>query len=650
MKEQNETNERLLDVFPPVATEAWEAVIQQDLKGADYDKKLVWHTLEGFSVQPYYRAEDLKRLPNVDGEPGKYPFMRGNSGEGNFWLIRQDIRVGDCTEANREALDALSRGADSIAYVLNPHKELLAADFTRLLQGVDLSLKEVNFECASRGDAFLPALGEALDGMGRAAGAVHGSVGLSQTAWLARSGKLCEQGGGARVRSKNAVEFRQRYPGMQTLAVDGRIFHNSGATAVQELAYTLAQAAQLLDWLTDEGVDAGDAAAAIRFNFSVGTAYFMEMAKFRAARYLWTRVLEGYGVTDREKMRMVAHVETSHFNQTVYDPYINLLRAATESMSAVLAGVHSLTVLPFDTPYASPSEFSTRLARNAQLLLREESYFDKVVDPAGGSYYIETLTHFLIRSSWELFLRVQNEGGYVEAMRAGSIQKSVGEVAITRRKRYATRRDTLLGTNQFPNFTERLPAEVISAAGQEVGCCRGGHGAGQSELLEQSSQGGCCCHGGQTKRMEFLHPFRGAEDMESVRMATDSAAQRPVVFMLAIGNLAMRRARAQFSCNFFACAGFDVVDNVGFESIDEGLTAARERGADVIVLCSSDDEYLEFGKEAFAKVRPEETLVVAGSPACAGELEALGIRHFISVRSNLLETLQRFQRELGIVQ
>lgn len=648
MKDKTETKEKLLGAFPPVTTEAWEAVIQKDLKGADYDKKLVWRTLEGFNVQPYYRAEDLAKLPNVDSEPGKYPYMRGNHSKANPWLIRQDIHASDFVEANRLAVDALSRGADSISYVLHPHREVTAEDFKTLLHGIDLSAKEINFDNMGRGDLLLPALDEALKSLGASAKGVHGSVGFSQTGWLARKGKLCQHHGTPAARAKNAFAFHKSYPGIQTLAVDGRIFHNSGATAVQELAYTLAQAAQLLDWLTDEGVDAGAAAMNIRFNFAVGTTYFMEMAKFRAARYLWTKVLEGYGVKDHEKMRMTAHAETSRFNQTVYDPYINLLRAATEGMSSVLAGVHSLTVLPFDTPYDKPSEFSTRIARNAQLLFRDESYFNKVVDPAGGSYYVETLTNSLIKAAWALFLEVQKEGGYVEAMKNGSIQKAVEELAATRRKRYATRRDTLLGTNQFPNFTEHLDAKIIDAVRSSDSTCCGEAkaSAAAAECEDKTAQG--CAYGG-ARFAEPLRPFRGAEELETLRMVTDQAAHRPVAFMLAIGNLAMRRARAQFSCNFFACAGFEVIDNVGFETIDEGLAAAREKKADIIVLCSSDDEYLELSKVAFPKIKSPEIFVIAGAPASQSDLEALGIRYFISVKSNLLETLRSFQKELGIV-
>lgn len=630
MEDNTETNEKLLGAFPPVSTEAWEEVIARDLKGADYNKKLVWRTLEGFDVQPYYRAEDLAKLPNVDGEPGKYPYTRGNHRAGNPWLIRQDIPATDFVAANRQALDALSRGADSVAFALDTHADLTRTDFITLLKGIDLEAHEVNFENAGRGDLQLPALAEALASLGAAAKGVHGAVGFSQMGWLASRGRLCKNHGGPRVRTKNAFAFHQQHPGLQTLAVDGRIFHNSGATAAQELGYTLAQAVQLLDWLTDEGVLAGEAAMAIRFNFSVGTTYFMEMAKFRAARYLWTKILEGYGVEDHEKMRMTVHAETSRFNQTVYDPYINLLRAATEGMSSVLAGVHSLTILPFDTPYAATGEFSSRLARNAQLLLREESYFDKVVDPAGGSYYVETLTHSLAQAAWDLFLAVQQEGGFVEAMARGSIQKDVRDIASTRRKRYATRRDTILGTNQFPNFTEHLETSVIEAARARDG------GAA------------CGCSHGAAAGIEPLHPFRGAEELEALRMATDLAPRRPVAFMLAIGDLAMRRARAQFSCNFFACAGFEVIDNVGFGSISEGLSAARDRRSNIIVLCSSDDEYLALGREAFPLVQEGEIFVVAGAPACQGDLEAIGVRHFISVKSNLLETLRAFQRELGI--
>lgn len=630
MAEQNNVPRRLFEDFPNVSTEAWEEVIHRDLKGADYAKKLIWQPLEGFEVRPYYRAEDLAKLPNTDITPGQFPFIRGNHAEGNPWLIRQDIEIGSFTEANATALDAILRGAESIGFCFKRCENPTADDLVTLLKGIDPLSTEINLRHAGRADHYFEPFLKAIETLGGNWPSAHGSIGFSQLTWLAMKGKLCQNHGGPWNRAAKAVEIRKRLPGMQTLSVDGRVFHNAGATAVQELAYTLAMAVEYMTKLTELDIAAEEVARTIRFNFAVGPLYFMEMAKLRAARLLWARIVEAYGVKDTEAAKMYIHAETSLWNQTVYDPYVNLLRGTTESMSAVLAGVHSLNVLPFNFSYEASNSFSERIARNTQILLRSESYFDKVADPAGGSYYVESLTASVAKAAWDLFQHVQEEGGFVAAFRAGTIQQAIKEIAATKRKRIATRRDTLLGTNQFPNFNETISPEIIATLGQETLGCKSD----------------CCTT--KTDPFEPLTPFRGAEDFEQLRFATDSATKRPKAFMLTLGNLAMRRARAQFSCNFFACAGIEVIDNIGFDSIEEGLNEARKAEAEIIVLCSSDDEYAELGVETFKQLESGEIFVIAGAPACQEDLEKLGIKHFISVKSNLLETLRLFQKELGI--
>lgn len=623
-------NERLLQDFPPVATESWEEVIHTDLKGADYDRKLVWRTLEGFNLQPYYRRADLAKLPNVDVQPGQYPYIRGYHAEANPWLVRQDLDAANVAKANALAVDFLRRGANAIAFVLPVHSDPTVGDIKALLKGIDPHEAEVVFTNPGRADLLLPTLERAFKELAGGWEAPKGAVEFSQLAWLCKTGRLCQNHGTPTERALRALEFHQRFPGMQSLMVDGRLFHNAGANIVQELAYTLAEAVQYIDWLTEAGVDLGQVASTIRFNFAVGTTYFMEMAKFRAVKYLWAKILDAYGLKDRSKMAMQIHVETSRFYETVYDPYINLLRHATEGMSAVLAGIHSLTISPFDTAFSEPAEFSWRIARNAQLLMREESHFDRVIDPAGGSYYVETITQQLIAHTWQLFCQVQQDGGFLASFTEGKIQKAIQELAATRMKRYATRRDTLLGTNQFPNFIERAKPEVMAAVEEREGIGCGG-----------------CAHA-TAPICEPLQPLRGAQQFEHLRFATDRLDDQPLAFMLAIGNLAMRRARAQFSCNFLACAGFKVVDNIGFDSLEQGLAEARKQQAKIIVLCSSDDEYADLGKAALPLMQSGEILVVAGAPACQPDLEKAGIKYFINVKSNLLETLQEFQKDLGI--
>ena len=286
-----------------------------------------------------------------------------------------------------------------------------------------------------------------------------------------------------------------------------------------------------------------------------------------------------------------------------------MLRTQTEAMSASLGGVDSMTVLPFDSVYQKPDEFSERIARNQQLLLKEESHFDKVADPAAGSYYIETLTYSIAEQAWKLFLEIEEKGGFFAEVQNGNVQADLKATADKRLKNVSSRREVLLGTNQFPNFSEISGKKPVEKPEREE------------------------------NTLEFV---RAAEEFEALRFATEAAAKRPKVFMLTIGNLAMRLARAQFSSNFFACAGYEIIDNLGFESVQEGVEAARKADADIIVLCSSDEEYSDFAPQAYELTKEKEILVVAGAPASMDELKAQGIEHFIHVRTNVLEALQGF--------
>jgi methylmalonyl-CoA mutase len=318
------------------------------------------------------------------------------------------------------------------------------------------------------------------------------------------------------------------------------------------------------------------------------------------------------------KMRI--HAETSTFNMTILDAYVNMLRTQTEAMSATLGGVNSLTVLGYDTVFEPTDDFSERIARNQQLILKEECHFDKVSDPAAGSYYIETLTNQIAAQAWKLFLEVEEQGGFFEGIVSGKVQQAVKATAAGRLKAVSSRREVLLGTNQFPNFNE-------------IG--------GEKVKIQETVDCNCDHHG-----TEKLLPVRGASEFEALRFATEGAAKRPKAFMLTIGSLAMRLARAQFSCNFFACAGYDVVDNLGFDTVEEGVKAAFEANADIVVLCSSDDEYAVLAPAAYALVKGKAEFVVAGAPACTDELKALGIEHFVNVKTNVLDELKVFNAKL----
>lgn len=607
--------------FPAISTQEWMDKITADLKGADFSKKLVWRTPEGFNVNPFYRAEDIEGLLTTKSAPGEFPYVRGTKADNN-WKIRQNIDAKCAKAANEKALDVLGKGINSLGIKVNK-AELSEEYIATLLNGIDATKVELNFKVCVKEAAKLASLLKAYFAANKYDLAqVYGSICCDPINRMLLKGKKlsAEEITTILIEVLQEAEALVNFP---VIGVNAVSFNNAGVYCAQELGYALAWGNQYLELLTEAGVDPM-VAKSIKFAFGVGGNYFMEIAKFRAARLLWAKIVEAYEPSCLCAAKMKIHAETSTYNKTIYDAHVNMLRTQTEAMSAALGGVDSLTVLPFDATFKASDEFSERIARNQQLLLKEESNFDKVIDPAAGSYYIESLTAMIAQQAWKIFLDIQNAGGMLAAIESGSIFAAVKETADKRKKDVASRKEILLGTNQFPNFSE-MAAEKI--ANKE-----------------------CACKCGCTVETSgvALPTERAAEEFETLRLATEASAKRPKAFMLTIGNLAMRLARSQFSCNFFACAGYEVIDNLGFSTVEEGVAAAKAAGADIIVLCSSDDEYAELAIPAFQAVGGEQIFVVAGAPACMEDLQKAGIENFIHVRVNVLETLKGFNNKLGI--
>lgn len=615
-----ENKEKLFDQFPPVSTAEWKAKVEADLKGAPFDKKLVWRTNEGFDLQPMYRAEDIEGFNTTDSLPGEYPYIRGTRND-NDWLTRQEIDASDVKAANAKALDILTKGVNSLGFKgVSPDYDAVAA----LLEGIDITAVEINFHgCPRSAEPLAQALVKYIKEKG-AENTFRGSIGFNPLKKALKHGKPFP--GNIADMAKNLVSATADIPGLKVLAVDSVMLSDAGAYIFQELGYALAWGAEWMTILTDAGVDANLAASKIKFNMGISSNYFMELAKFRAARMLWAQIACKYGVSEAAA-KMAVHASTSRFNQTIYDAHVNLLRSQTECMSAALAGVDSITVTPFDAPYQTPDDFSERIARNQQFLLKEESHLDKVVDPAGGSYYVETLTVSIANEAWKLFLATEEKGGFVACVNNGTVQAVVRETSEKRHTDVARRKEILLGTNQYPNINEMAADKIVELNGALV-CSCGHH---KEESCENAAA---------------LPTSRAASDFEQLRLDTEAASNRPKVFMLTIGNLAMRLARAQFSSNFFGCAGYEIIDNLGFDTVEQGVDAALEKEADIIVLCSSDDEYAEFAPAAFKYLDGRAQFVVAGAPACMDDLKTVGINDFVHVRVNVLDTLRDFNNRL----
>lgn len=616
----------LLADFPAISTKEWKDKIIADLKGADFDKKLVWRTPEGFNVQPFYRQEDLKGLKTTVSAPGQFPYVRGTK-TNNEWAIRQNIcACKNARKANAKALEVLNKGITSLGFCLDAEK--LNYHFIKvLLDGIKADAIAINFSiCPCAAPELAGILVRYYGRSGYDFKKVVGSINVDPMKQMLIKGKPLTR---EQVTEKivATVKAAKSLPNYRVVGVNSVILNNSGAYCAQELAYALAWGADYMTMLTEAGIPNYQAARAIRFNMGIGGNYFMEIAKFRAARMLWAKIVEAYKAPTfttalKEAAKMNVCAETSRFNMTVFDAYVNLLRSQTETMSAALAGVDEIVVTPFDVTYEQPTDFAERIARNQQLLLKEESHFDKVVDPAAGSYYLENLTHAIATEAWKQFLAIQEQGGMYEMIAAGKVQAAMQENLTKRLGDVAKRKEILLGSNQFPNFNEKAAKKI-----KTTGC-------------------GCGCGTCSTKpegALATLPVARAAEEFEALRLETEAAKKQPVAFMLTIGNLAMRIARAQFSCNFLACAGYKVIDNNGFATVADGIKAARKAKADIIVLCSSDDEYATYAPEAWKKLQgAKELFIVAGAPACMEDLQKLGIENFINVRSNVLETLKKF--------
>ncbi len=624
--------EKLFTEFPPVSTEQWDEVIIKDLKGADYEKKLVWKTHEGFPVRPYYRAGNLPDSKTLGEMPGQFPYVRGTKTD-NGWLTRQDIDLAMGLEAaNAEALDILNKGVESLGFKLSEKKDLSVAEMETLLKGIHVPAVEINFTrcCPRRSQATLDSFIAVVKKQGFKPEDVRASFDFSPLHRLTVKGHFCEDKAYGFL--ADAVKAVKDFPRVRVIGVQAYDFNNAGSSLVQELAFGAAIGNEYVAKLSELGVEPAETARRIKFTFGISSNYFMEIAKFRAARVVWANIVKAWGVDCECALKMKVHAVTSRWNQTVYDAYVNMLRSTTETMSAAIAGVDSIEVVPFDDAFRAPGEFSNRIARNVQSILKEESHFNNIVDPGAGSYYIEELTQSIIDASWKLFKDVEEKGGYTEAFKAGFVQEQVKAVSDKKDKLLAQRRETLLGTNQYPNFLEKAVDEVTR------------------EIVTRDSAPCCCTQEGCEKEQmaEPLRPYRGAQPFEAMRLATDRGDRQPMAFMLTFGNLAMCRARAQFSCNFFAVAGFKVVDNNRFSTIEEGVEAALKAKADIVVACSADDEYLENVPKIAKLMGDKAIVVVAGDPECRPQLEEQGIDHYIHVKCNVLDTLKEYQKALGV--
>ncbi len=672
----NNNKLNLFNEFPPVSEKEWTEQVIKDLKGREF-QKLIWKTYEEIDVPPFYTEEDIKQLQNQTGSlPGEFPFVRGASSNSNDWKINQKISHKDINQANKLALKSLNGGADSLTFKC----ELDNSEYdgipiqnvdqmTRLLNEIDIETTAINFDSGTSSIGILSLYINEAKRRGIKLNKLFGSVNLDPLKDLAINGKFTGQENLLFAGLSELVSYlNTNMPLFKGLKIHSSQFHNSGASITQELAYTLSAGVEYLDRLTETGLTIDHISKQMIFSFSIGSNYFMEISKLRAARLLWAQIVKQYQPVNEASMIMNIETTNSSWNKTIYDPFVNLLRGTVETMSGAIGGSNAITVRPFDSEYKNPDEFSLRMSRNTQLILRNESYLERIADPSAGSYYIESLTHSIARESWKLFQSVESEGGLVESLKSGSVQDAIGETRNSRDMNIALRKDTFLGVNQYPNSTEQmlskiednLPETNIQKSGKSLNPDQklsikfaveyfSGDRTYLGDLLFTPSEE-------EDLQIDPLIPYRGAQIFEELRITTETHArdtgQIPVIFLLTIGNASMRSTRASFAENFFGSAGYKIINNIGFDNPEVGVKKAVEHNADVVVICSSDDEYPEFAPKitkGLKELNSDIKIVIAGNPKDHVEkLKNSGVDDFIHVRSNAIEILTKYQKILGI--
>lgn len=703
----------LLDDFPAASYEQWRELVEKDLKGAPFEKRLMTHTYEGIDINPVYIRQDWQADGNPSGFPGMPPFTRGSRLLGNVatgWDLRQEHAHPDLAVANRAIHEDLQRGVTSLLLRLDAAARAgldpdmydarslsavdgltvyRAGDLDRLLEGVHLNMITAAYEA---GASILPvaAMHHAVcEKRGLAPAESKVAFNADPLAVLARSGELPVSVETAlRQVGELAAWTDQTFPGSTSLRVGTGPYHHAGATAAQDLAFSMATGVVYLRALTDAGLSIDDACGQLLFNYNVGCNFFLAIAKLRAARKLWGRVTEACGAGDQARA-MLMHVRPSKRVLTVRDPWVNILRNTVCVFAGAVANAQVITSEPFDKALGESDAFSRRIARNTQIILQEESHLSQVIDPAGGCWFLESLTDELCEKAWEIFQQIESMGGMTQALVSGWVEREIDSAFRPRAKNLATRRDAITGVSEFANLSETLPARepIDREKLRQAAIERRQRGAAASdprdadlqrlaslasdadrdpgelmaELTKVAAGGATISQmslrlsvAGSPARMTPITPHPYAAPFEALREAADQYAamtgSRPRVFLACLGPAAQHSARAGYAVNFFEAGGFETIASDPLEPSDDLAGAFAASRASIACLCSSDAIYAERAAEAAGQLKQTgaRTVILAGSP---GEHEAnyraAGVDRFIFVRCNVVETLRELLREEG---
>ena len=696
-----------LDEFTPPTDEEWKAACEALLKGAPFEKKMFTKTYEGITFDPMYTRKHTEDILPKRVMPGMGDYLRGVDAAGYIgkpWGIAQACDETLPAENNELLRHENYKGATIYHIVLDTASRAgvdarqaekvgdtgtsvtTVEDMHVLLTGLDLAKFPLYVYTGANAVPLLALVAAARRAAGEDMKNVRGIVGADPIGTLVTDGKLPASldsyydslAAAARWATVNA-------PHLRTVFVRSDVYSSGGANDVQEVAAVLAAATAYLRALCERGLTIDAAASQIAFAFSMGANFFLQIAKLRAVRPLWAQIVKAFG-GNAEAQKMRIHARPALFFKTVYDPYVNMLRNTTEIFSGVVGGIDSFESAPFDEPIRKGDEFSRRIARNVQIMLQEEFGLLQPIDPAGGSWAVETLTRQMKEKIWAAFQGIEKEGGIAAALRAGTVQEGIAKVLADRFKNADLRRDRIVGNNMYPNMTETLletRAEDTAALkaqrtkdieaylsdidtkhrDEALGAFKADGsvqnaveaalaGATIAELMAALTAG----KGAET--VAAIAPHRWSERFEALRRRTEDykAAKddNVKIFLANMGPIPQHKARADFTTGFLQVGAFEVLGNDGFKTVDEAAEAARASGADAVVICSTDATYPEI-VPALApklhKVLPQARVFLAGA-APKDLLETYkeaGIDEYISVRANCYEILEGLQKQKGMI-
>lgn len=630
---ENEKKLNLGESFAIPGYDEWLKAVNDTLKGADFDKVMKTKTYEGITLQPIYRKEDVAELPFTSCVAGETPYLRGNDPQrflDEGWLVAQSYDEPDLAKLNKMLLHDLNNGLNAVNLSIGHGAESRGvrleslADMEKLLEGIDIQAAPLFMQLDVMDGKVYSLLEQYTEKKGYDLAKLEAGIGFDPTGEFARKGAtelpLEEFWKQVLDNVKWAVD---KAPKIRVLSIDGTVYEASGASSTQELAFVLSTAIGLIQGLQYSGFGIDQLAPLFQVKLSLGSNFFMEIAKIRTFRLLWAEMIKAFGGNENSQ-KIWIHGKTASFNKSVYDSYVNVLRTSTEGFAGVIGGVDSMEIDSFDRLYAAQSEFSSRLARNQQIILKEEAHFSKVIDPAGGCYYIESLCSELANKAWEMMQELEAAGGMVRCLRSGKVHEMIDAIAKERISAVNKRKNVFVGVNMFANPLEETPSKLEEA---EVDA------SNAAVKLE---------HGALPKT-------RAMEQLETLRTKISSSNANKKVFMLNMGTIDEYKARTDFAAGFLQVSGYDIESPAGFNSVDEAVQAAIASNAAAYCLCSTDDNYVQLVPEMCSKLKGK-AFILAGYPTdLVPTYKEQGVDIFIHLRADVYETLSQLAAMMEVL-